>query len=98
MPCVIALIVFSVLALFSASHRKLAREAFDCVFRRITLRPCDTGFDKKVKARVVGSLLDRSPKLAKFVNKRFELLSWIFALSMTVSTLWLLWSMYNLAF
>ncbi len=52
MPCVVALVVLSIMGIFSASNRALAKEAFDCVFRRITLRPCPTGFDEKIKARV----------------------------------------------
>ena len=33
MICLIALIIFGVLAIFSASYRPLAKEAFDCVLR-----------------------------------------------------------------
>jgi protein-disulfide isomerase len=95
MPCLLALIVFAVLGIFSASHRKLASEAFDCVFRRITLRPCDTGFDTKVKAKVLGKLITRSPKVAQFVNKRFELLSWVFMIVFTASTAWVAYGVYN---
>lgn len=95
MPCLIALIILSVLSIFSASHRKLAKEAFQCVFRRVTLRPCDTGFDIKVKALVLGKLINRSPKLAKFVSRRFELLAWIFVIIFTLTSLWTLKGLYN---
>ena len=60
MFCLIALIIFSILGIFSATHRQLAKEALDCVFRRVTLRPCNTGFDKKVKGKVIGKLLNKS--------------------------------------
>ncbi len=73
MFCLIALIVFSILGIFSATHRKLAKEAFDCVFRRITLRPCNTGFDQKIKGKIIGKLLNKSPKLAKGVQSLHEL-------------------------
>lgn len=95
MPCLIALIIFSILGIFSASHRKLAREAFDCVFRRLTLRPCDTGFDIKVKAKVLGPILPRFPKLAGFVSRYFEQLSWVFMILMTLSTLYTFRGIYN---
>jgi hypothetical protein len=95
MPCLIALVVLSVLGVFSASHRKLAREAFDCVFRRVTLRPCDTGFDVKVKASILGKFMSRSPKMAKFVNQRFELLAWIFFILITVSSVYSALGIYN---
>jgi len=86
MACIIALIVFSVMGLFSATHRQLAKEAFDCVFRRVTFRPCNTGFKEKIRGRIVGKLLRRSVKLAKFSNKYFEVFAWIFFLLTVVST------------
>lgn len=95
MPCLVALIVLSILGIFSASHRKLAKEAFACVFRRVTLRPCDTGFDTKVKAMVLGKLINRSPKVAKFVSQRFEILAWGFVILMTVVSIYTLKGMYN---
>jgi hypothetical protein len=85
MFCLLALIVFSILGLFSATHRELAKEAFDCVFRRITLRPCRTGFDKKIKGKIIGRLINRSPKLAKGLNRFWEPLSWILVIVFFVS-------------
>lgn len=95
MPCIIAFLVFSILGIFSATHRKLAREAFDCVFRRLTLKPCDTGFDTKIKASILGKLISRSPKLAKLVNRHFEALAWLFMISMTVSTVYFFYGLAN---
>ncbi|GMR19261.1 MAG: hypothetical protein BMS9Abin34_393 [Patescibacteria group bacterium] len=77
MLCLIALIVFSVLGIFSATHRQLAKEAFNCVFRRVTLRPCDTGFDQKIKGKIIGKLLAKSPKLARGAHRFWEPLSWV---------------------
>jgi hypothetical protein len=94
MPCVLALIVLSILGIFSASHRKLAKEAFDCVFRRVTLRPCDTGFDTKVKAAILGKLINKSPKVAQFVSKRFEVLAFVLVIGLTVSTVWTVRGLY----
>jgi protein-disulfide isomerase len=78
MFCVIAAIVLSILGIFSASNRVLAKEAFDCVFRRVTFRPCNTGFDEKMKARILGVVINRSEKTARFLNKNFEVLAWTF--------------------
>ncbi|MFH1256353.1 MAG: hypothetical protein V1494_03590 [Candidatus Diapherotrites archaeon] len=83
--CVIALVVFAVLGIVSSSHRQLAKEAFDCVFRRMTLRKCTTGFDNKMKMRVTTGLLKCSKALGSFVFKYFELISWIFTVAMFVS-------------
>jgi len=95
MPCIIALIVFGILGIFSASHRSLAKEAFSCVFRRITFRPCQTGFQEKIKGKILGNLIKRSVFWTKVVNKNYELLSWIFFLIFVGSTAWALFGGYN---
>ena len=96
MFCLIALIVFSVLGIFSATHRQLAKEAFDCVFRRITLRPCNTGFDQKIKGKVVGKLLNRTPKLAKNIHRFWEPISWVLVIVFFVSLFLSGQTVYNL--
>lgn len=96
MICIIALIVFGILGIFSATHRQLAREAFDCVFRRITLRPCNSDFNQRMKGKIVGKLLTKSPKTAGFVNKNFELLSWIMVIIFFISMIYSGYAIYNL--
>ncbi len=86
MFCIISFIVLSILGIFSASNRLLAKEALDCVFRRITLRPCNTGFDQKMKAKILGTVINRSEKAARFINKNFEFLSWIFFILLLASS------------
>lgn len=95
MPCILALIIFSILGIFSASHRAFAKEAFDCVFRRITFRPCNTGFAEKIKGKILSKLISRSAFLAKMVNKHYEILSWLFFILMLGSTIWVLRGGYN---
>lgn len=85
MPCIIALIILSVLSIFSIKYHRLSREAFDCVFHRITLRPCKTGFDKKIKTSVSSWFLRRNEKIGGFIFRRFEILSWIFVILFFVS-------------
>ena len=95
MPCILALIIFSVLGIFSASHRALAKEAFDCVFKRITFRPCNTGFQEKIKGKILAKLVNRSVFVARIFNKHYELFSWIFFILMVGSTIWILRGGYN---
>ena len=85
MFCVIALVVLSILGIFSASNRPLAKEALDCVLRRVTLRPCNTGFDEKMKAKILGVVIIRSEGAASFLNHNFERLAWIFFLATIIS-------------
>ena len=95
MFCILALIVFSILGIFSATHRALAREALDCVFRRVTFRPCNTDFKEKMKNKILAKLLNRSDLAARLFNKHFELLSWIFFIVMVASTVLVIRGGYN---
>ncbi len=95
MPCIVALIVFGIMGIFSASQRALALEALDCVFRRVTFRACNTGFTEKVKGKLLAKVLKRSTFLAKVLNKYYEIFSWIFFILMVGSTIWVLRGVYN---
>lgn len=95
--CIIALFVFGFLGIFSAKYRPFAKEAFRCVFRRMTLRKCDTSFDQKMKAKITGKLMLKWPKLASFVYKRFEILSWLLTILLIVSLVLTANGFYNLA-
>jgi protein-disulfide isomerase len=88
MFCIIAFAVLAILGIFSAANRALAKEAFDCVLRRVTLRPCTTGFDEKMKAKILGSVITRSETAARFLNKNFEILSWSFFILFLISSIW----------
>jgi len=94
MPCLIALIVLFFLGIFSAKYRILAKEAFDCVFRRITLRPCQTGFNQKIKATVSSWFLRKNEKIGGFIFRRFEILSWIFVILFMASAIYASRSVY----
>lgn len=88
MFCIVAFIILSVIAIFNAAYRGLAKEAYDCVFRRITFKPCNTGFKEKMKAKLSGQLLNRSVRAARFFNHHFELLAWIFFILTIGSIFW----------
>ncbi len=95
MICFIALFVFAILAIFSARYRPFARDAFDCVFRRMTLRKCTTGFDKKMKMRISTKLVQKNPKFGRLVNKHFELISWALTIAMVLSFVYSAIGIYN---
>jgi len=80
------LIVFGILGIFSAKYRVIAKEALGCVFKKITLRKCDTGLDQRLKAEITGKFLKINPKIGRTVYRHFETFSWIF-LILTLVTL-----------
>lgn len=95
MICILALIVFGILGIFSATHRKIAAEAFDCVFRRITLRKCESGLDKRLKAQITGRLMQKNPIIARFTFKHFEAISWMFTILFILSIVYTAIGGYN---
>lgn len=97
MICLVSLVTFGVMGIFSAKYRGYGREAFRCVFRRVTLRKCDTAFDKKMKAKITGKIFKRSPKAAGFVYKNFEAISWVFTGILIFSMAYSAFGLYNLA-
>jgi len=97
MLCFIALAVFAVLSLFSAKYRPLARRALDCVVKKATLRPCDTGLDEEIKARSIAGIMGVSPPAALFVNRHFEAFSLAMSVLFFASLLYTGFGIYNFA-
>ncbi|VVB73523.1 Uncharacterised protein [uncultured archaeon] len=94
--CIVALVVFAVLSIFSAKYRPLAAEAFDCVFRKMTLRKCETGLDQRIKGEIIGKLMMHNENAAGFVFKHFESISFAFTALFFASLLYSGYSVYNL--
>lgn len=97
MICLLSLLVFSILGIFSASHRALAAEAFDCVTRRVKREPCETDLEDRVKASVIGKTLDYSPRAAKVLSRHFELFSWMLLVALLVTGAYSAFSLFNYA-
>src|SRR3989344_6761356 len=95
MICFIALPIFLVLGIFSLNYRKLALEAIDCIFRRITFRKCYSKLDERIKARITGKLIGKFPKFAMAVYNYFEVIAWIFLILMLVSGFYSVQGSYN---
>ena len=91
MICFIALIIFAILAIFSAKYRAYFKEALDCVARKATLRKCTTSFDKKMKIKVTSKISKRNKPLGKFVYKNFDLITWTITI---ISLIIMIFSLY----
>lgn len=92
--CIIGLVIFGILGIFSAKYRTYAKEAWRCLKRQVTLRPCDTEFDKKMRAKLASKFI-RFPKLSKAVYKVFPALSWAMVAMLFVSIYWTGVGLYN---
>ena len=95
MICFIALPILLILGIFSASYRKLALEAIDCVVRKLTLRKCHSRLDERIKARITGKLMKRSQKFALLIYKYFEVIAWAFVILFLVSGFFTAQGVYN---
>lgn len=94
--CIVAMIVFGIMGIFSAKYRVYAREAFSCVFRMVTFRPCQMQFDEKIRAKLVARLSSK-PAMAGFIYKYFKLISWLMVIITLVSLALTAQAVYNLA-
>jgi hypothetical protein len=92
--CLVALVVFSVMSVGSAKYKKLARDAFRCFLKTITLSPCDVGLEQRIKGKITAKLLS-APRLARFVYRNFKVISWLFTLSFFASLAYSAYAMYN---
>ena len=97
MLCFVALFVLAALSLFSAKSRPLASRAFDCVAKKVTLRPCETGLDEEIKAASIAGIMRVSPPAASFTNRHFEALSLLFTALFFLSIIYTLIGVYNFA-
>ncbi|MGV8086752.1 MAG: DsbA family protein [Candidatus Woesearchaeota archaeon] len=95
MICILALIVFGILGIFSASYRVIAKEAFSCVFKKITFQKCDTRLDTRLKSEITGKLLKFNHRLGKIVYKYFEVFSWILLILTLVTLFFMGLGLYN---
>ncbi len=84
MLCIAAFIVFAILGIFSAKYRSLTAKAWYCVRKRITFKPCDINFGEEVKSRLLGKMILKRPRLAKFLDKWLD---W-FAFAFVALSIW----------
>lgn len=78
MFCIAAFVIFAILGIFSARYRRLAKKAWGCVAKKLTFRKCDIRFDEELKSKLLGKLIIRRPRLAKFLEKWISVLAFIF--------------------
>lgn len=93
--CIIALVVFSILGIFSGHYRGLAKDAFKCVFKMIQFKPCDVQLETKIKTKITSKLMV-IPSLARFFYKYFKPISWAFTISFFASLFYSAYGIYNL--
>lgn len=81
---IIFLILFPIFGIFSKDYRILFKKAWECAFKKVTLKPCDVNFGDEVKNRVLSKIAFRFPRVAKFIDKT----STIWALAFVLLSVW----------
>jgi hypothetical protein len=82
MLCILAFVIFLILFPilgFFPEYRKYFRRAWSCVFKKITLKPCDK-LGEELKNKLIGKLFKVSPSFAKFIDKTFAFWAFLFVL------------------
>ncbi|MBI4896408.1 MAG: thioredoxin domain-containing protein [Candidatus Aenigmarchaeota archaeon] len=75
--CLVGIIIFGILGIFSAKYRTYAKQSLSCILDAIRLRPCEMNFDEKMRAMLVARIGLKFPRAGNFVHKHFMLISWI---------------------
>lgn len=78
MFCIVAFVIFAILSIFSASYRPIAKKAWSCVWKRITLTPCDLDLQEEIKSRLLSKLIFSHPKVARFIDRWMNLFALLF--------------------
>lgn len=84
MFCIAAFIILAVISIFSARYRRMAKQAWGCVARRVTFRPCDTKFKDELKSRLLARVALKSPRWVKTADIALEVAAFLIILL----TLW----------
>ena len=82
--CWIALPILAMLSIFSAKYRRLTKESFECLFKTIVFKKCQSKLDQKIRSDISGTILRFSPSLAKAVYKYYI----IFTLAFMALFIW----------
>lgn len=84
MFCIAAFIVLVIMAAFSARYRRYVGKAWNCVWRKVTFRPCDTSFKQDVKDHLLAPIAARRPGLVRPASITLEVL----AVLVILTTIW----------
>jgi hypothetical protein len=85
--CVLAIFIFGFLGIFSVKYRRLTKESLECTYSKLRRKPCHTNLDQRIKGKVVGKLMKRTPRTAKLVRNQFNLIVGGFMLLTILATL-----------
>ena len=83
MLCILAFIVFLILFPilgFFPEYRVYFKRSWECVFKKITLKPCDINLGEELKNKFIGSIFKLSPKFASFLDKTFTFWAFLFVI------------------
>lgn len=76
----IFLILFPIFGIFSKDYRGLFKKSWSCAFKKLTLKPCDINFGDEIKNKLLGKIIFKYPRLAKFIDKTATLWSILFVI------------------
>ena len=84
--CLVALVLraLAFIGWLPVKYKRYARDAFTCLTRYATFRPCNTKLHDRVRATVISRLMINHMRLARFVYRHFEAISWIFSISLYI--------------
>jgi thiol-disulfide isomerase/thioredoxin len=74
---IIFLLFFPILGIFP-EYRKLFRRSWSCVFKKVTLKPCDINLGQELKNAFLSKIFFKFPRFAKFLDRTFSFWAFLF--------------------
>ncbi len=94
MLCILSFIIFLILfpfLCFFRSYRVWLRRSWSCVFKKVTLQPCEMNVGEELKSKLTSKIVLRFPRVAKFLRQTFT----FWAVAFVILNLWSVWSVFN---
>ncbi len=87
---VLLVLLFPVLGI-SPSYRRWFRRAWGCVFKKMTLQPCDVNIWDELKNKLLGRFIFRFPRMTKFFDRTLA----VWAIAFVLLNVWTVWTATN---
>ena len=82
MLCIVSFFILLVLSIFSAPKRKLLKQSWSCVTRRVTFRACDASFAHDIRTKVLAPVALKVPRLVRPLSGLITLAAWVTIISL----------------
>lgn len=82
MLCIVSFFILLILSIFSAPKRKLLKQSWSCVTRRVTFRACDASFAHDIRTKALAPVALKAPRLVRPLSGLITIAAWVTIISL----------------